>query len=69
MNKHFESCSAPICAETCDKEALWYPGEEICSKKPLSRFQKKQVNINNLLSIGKYKFNPETSLTYVKLTK
>ena len=44
-SNHFDSCEAPICQENIDKEAIWYPGEMVCTKKPLSFFQKRQINI------------------------
>lgn len=68
-SNHFDSCEAPICQENIDKEAIWYPGEMVCTKKPLSFFQKRQININNLLNIGKYNRDPETPLNFSKLAK
>ena len=59
MNKHLENCPAPICQ--CDenpnykKEVLWYPGEEVCNKRPIQKFQKVQLEINKLVEKGAFK--------------
>lgn len=56
MTKHEEKCNAPICMDCKDEDTVWYAGEKVCNKEPISRLQKKQININNLLKIGKYRF-------------
>ena len=64
MTKHFLQCEAPICQDDNTKSIVWYPGEKICLKKPLMWFQKKQININNLLKIGKISnITPKTRQT------
>lgn len=57
MKEH--NCDAPICAldknPNFKKELVWYVGEKVCTHLPLTKFQKKQINFNNLLKIGKIK--------------
>lgn len=62
MSKHSLECNAPICQESCDDEVVWLPGELVCKLEPLSWMQKKQININNLLKMGKYRLK-DTALT------
>jgi len=53
--EHFESCSAALCKDMTDKEkgeAIWYPGEEICSGKPPNDFIKEQQRMNRRLKKG-----------------
>ena len=72
MSRHFDNCQAPICAldknPNFKKEVIWYPGEIVCKYKPLQKFQKKQNNINNLLTIGKFRFK-DTAYTVIRLEK
>jgi hypothetical protein len=56
MTEHELKCEAPICMDCPDKTTVWYAGEKICKREPMTRLQRKQHNINNLLKIGKYKF-------------
>jgi len=53
LTKHFEDCSAPICSCTLDEKAIWYVGEEICSRRPLQKFQRVQKKLNRLADEGK----------------
>lgn len=56
MTKHSENCTAPICIDDENQDAVWYAGEEICSKRPMVRCQKIQTEINKFTEIGKFKF-------------
>lgn len=57
--KHHEYCNAAICAGDPEpdykNEAPWYPGEEICQKKPFQKFQKVQTIINKEVKNGTFK--------------
>ena len=57
--KHSELCNAAICNDDSDpnykNEVIWYPGEEVCKRGPLQKFQKKQKDINKCVSKGKFK--------------
>ena len=57
--EHYLVCSAPICQDDLnpsDKdEVIWYPGERICKKSPYEKFQIKQIEINKLVAMGKFK--------------
>ena len=59
LTKHFLNCPAPVCADDPNpefmKEILWIPGEIVCGKKPLRKFQKKQLIINRELNKGTFK--------------
>lgn len=56
LTEHQLKCEAPICVDCEDEYTIWYAGEKVCKKEPLTKLQKKQLNINNLLKIGKYRF-------------
>ena len=62
MSKHLEFCEAPICQETFDNDLVWYPGELVCTKKPLTNWQKKQIIINKEVIKGTFK-HLDTALT------
>jgi len=57
--KHYLICNAPTCQDDPNlnyrNEVIWYPGEKICKKSPYKRFQIKQIEINKLVGIGKFK--------------
>lgn len=59
MKNHYSSCEAPICNEDTNpnykKEVIWYPGEKICTRKPYEKFQRVQMEINNLVRKGKFR--------------
>jgi hypothetical protein len=56
--KHYENCSAPICS--CDSnpdykdEVIWYAGEQVCRHQPYELFQERQIEMNKLVSQGRY---------------
>lgn len=58
-------CSAPICAKDKNKkykeEVIWYPGEQICTHKPYTRFQQAQLSINEWFRRNKTKDIPLTA--------
>lgn len=64
--QHHLECKAPICVEDSNpnykKEVIWRPGELVCQKTPYQKFQKKQLEINELLKKGEFK-NMEFSYT------
>ena len=51
--KHWDTCDAPICQDSMESDfkenVIWYPGEEVCYKKPYKLFQKVQVKIIALI--------------------
>jgi hypothetical protein len=53
--QHFDNCSAAICNCTHDKDAIWLAGEEVCSRRPLEKFQVVQNQINKKVIRGKIK--------------
>jgi hypothetical protein len=57
--EHYLVCSAPICPDDTNPsykdEVIWYPGERICKKSPYEKFQIKQIEINKLVAMGKFK--------------
>lgn len=59
MNKHYLVCEASICNDDRNpdykKEVIWYPGELICTRKPYKKFQRVQIEINNLVKKGRFK--------------
>ena len=59
MTEHYEKCKAPICNDDRNpnykKEVIWYPGEKICTRKPYEKFQRVQIEINDLARKGKFK--------------
>lgn len=59
MKNHYLSCEAPICNDDRNsyykKEVVWYPGEKICTRKPHEKFQRVQIEINNLVRKGKFR--------------
>lgn len=58
-NRHYLNCEAAICQDnpnpTYVNEAIWYPGELVCSKSPYQKFQQKQIDINKWVAKGKFK--------------
>ncbi|MDO8659600.1 MAG: hypothetical protein Q7K54_03275 [Candidatus Parcubacteria bacterium] len=58
-NKHYLICNAPICQDDPNPnykdEVIWRPGEKVCLKGPYQAFQKKQIEINKLVAVGKFK--------------
>ena len=54
MNKHQLNCSAPLCSEMDNGEAIWYAGEEVCNCRPLTDLQKKQLRINKGFLNGRF---------------
>ena len=52
---HKDRCSAPICVDCDFKNVIWYPGESVCTKLPLSNLQRKQFRINKEVNKGTYK--------------
>lgn len=59
MLPHYLLCNSPICQDDFNsnykKEVVWYPGESICTKKPYKKFQRVQIEINDLLRKGKFR--------------
>ena len=55
--KHWMTCPAPICNDDQNpnfrKEVVWRGGEIICNRKPYTRFQRKQKNINYWIQRGR----------------
>ncbi len=50
--KHLLFCEAPICKCINKKdrdELVWYPGEPVCTMRPHSIFQKRQLAINRYI--------------------
>lgn len=41
----FEKCSAPICPLDHPENAIWYPSEDTCTKRPIPKWVKKQRRI------------------------
>jgi hypothetical protein len=66
MTKHQEKCSSPICMDCKDETTIWYPGESICKKLPVSDIQFKQKRINSVFKRGKLK-NSDCPYTYLYL--
>jgi hypothetical protein len=65
-NNHYLNCEAPICQgdpnPNYKDEVIWYPGEKVCQKTPLQKFQRKQKEINELVVKGIFK-NIDTPYT------
>lgn len=59
MTRHAEECPAPICKDDNNpnymKDVLWYPGEGICGKSPMTKWQRNQRRINKLVAKGTFK--------------
>lgn len=57
--EHRLNCNAAICNEDCNLnfkcDVVWYPGEPVCKQAPFQEFQKKQLEINKLVVLGKFK--------------
>ncbi|HCY26168.1 TPA: hypothetical protein DIC38_00585 [Candidatus Nomurabacteria bacterium] len=57
--KHYLICEAPICNDDRNpnykKEVIWSPYEKICTRKPYEKFQKIQIEINDLVKRNKFK--------------
>lgn len=49
MTEHQTKCPAPICADCKDETTVWYIGEPVCKKAPLSMVQKRQNAANKHL--------------------
>lgn len=56
---HFLVCRAPICAGDPNPnfkiEVIWRPKESVCKQGPYTKFQKVQLEINELVKLGKFK--------------
>lgn len=56
---HSKICNAPICSGDKNPnykvEVIWYAGEEVCTKAPYLKFQRKQLDINKWVNKGKFK--------------
>lgn len=69
-NHDWENCPGAICeadpTPNWKDHVLWYPGEFICSRTPLSHAQKVQKRLNKLLAKGKLK-NPYSCYTWKML--
>lgn len=67
---HEMICNAPICAGDTNpdyrKNVIWYAGEEVCQKSPYTKFQRKQLDINKCVKLGKFK-NLEVAFTALDL--
>jgi len=61
MIRHIAVCDAPLCNESKD-EAVWLPGEKVCLKAPMQKYQRVQRDINELVKEGRFK-NLETAYT------
>lgn len=66
MVTHKDKCNAPICQDCNSDTLVWYAGEEVCSKSPYTKWQKKQLMINKSFKKGEFK-NFETPLTCLDL--
>lgn len=59
MIEHYLLCEAPICNDDRNsnykKEVIWCPRELICTRKPYEKFQRVQMEINDLMRKGKFK--------------
>jgi hypothetical protein len=59
FKEHRLICNTPICQDDINPnykdEVIWYPGERICKKFPYRKFQIKQLEINKLVAMGKFK--------------
>ena len=67
QTKHFMNCNAPLCAEDKSPQALWYAGEEVCSKRPLTDLQKKQLRINKGYLKGRFQDRVWTQAELLKV--
>jgi hypothetical protein len=58
--KHLVKCKAPICVSSkkkgWKKNLVWYPGEKVCDRRPLTKVQKFQKEINKLRRKKKFKY-------------
>ena len=58
-NIHNLVCNTPICAGDPDRnfktEVIWCPGEPVCKQVPHTKFQKKQIEINKLVELNKFR--------------
>jgi hypothetical protein len=61
MIKHIAVCDAPLCNDSND-EAVWLPGEKVCLKTPMQKYQRVQRDINELVKEGRFK-NLDTPYT------
>ena len=57
--RHYLLCEAAICQDDPNpkykKEVVWRPGEIVCKKRPYTKFQLKQLDINRWVARGKFK--------------
>lgn len=55
---HFTNCSAPICPLDHPENAIWYSGENTCSKSPIPKWVKKQKRIAKIVddSVGYFTY-------------
>lgn len=58
--EHWEKCDSAICIDDPTNDwvnrVVWYAGESVCTKRPLTRLQKHQQKINQLLEQGLLKY-------------
>ena len=56
---HSGVCPAPICADDLaadwKKHVSWFPGELICGKSPMQKWQRNQRRINKFVVKGTFK--------------
>lgn len=54
--RHYLNCSAPICNDDPHSgykdEVIWYPGEAVCKRKPIEKFQIIQARMNESFKKG-----------------
>lgn len=69
--QHWEHCNAPICVgdqtEDWQSNVIWYPGEAVCLRNPLSTAQKAQKKINRMVAKGRFK-HIDRAFTYAMLS-
>jgi len=73
---HWEVCEAPICQDErgyydpdWKKNVIWYPGEPVCQKTPLTLWQKRQKLTNRWLANGEFKYKDEYYFTVEMLMR
>ena len=70
--QHWEHCNAPICTDDrtdgWQEHVIWYPGEGVCLRNPLSTAQKAQKKINRIVAKGKFK-QIDRAFTYAMLSR
>jgi len=59
MTRHNDECTAPICSDDNNpnykKDVMWYPGESVCGKSPMTKWQRNQRKINRKVAKGTFK--------------